>query len=100
LKSPLTRNEEPKIEDLDLFFYVLEAGVEDKDVVQVIANSLNFTVSMGISEQEAKTAASIIIGTAFSALSMIPHPTNVAVHNSHEDSFDADWITRHCLFSS
>lgn len=93
IQSPLVRNMKKNATqaDIDLFFYVLENGVDDCPLVDMAAKAINFCANHNISIDEASDVMHLLASRAFAPLKMFP-----AVATSETQSepvFDSDWLT-------
>lgn len=95
IESPLIRASKGTVNeaDFDIFFYILDNGVQDEPLESIFKKSMGYVRTLGISPAEASSIYSTLTATAFSALNMFPeNRANVTVGKT-EAVFDADWIT-------
>lgn len=93
VNSPFVRKskKEPKMVDADLFFYVLEYGVEDILTSDLISKSFGYCQKNGLDIDDAGSVIHILISRAFNPLKMFP--TTKTSKTETEPVFDADWLT-------
>ncbi len=94
IESPFVKESQKKVTsaDLDLFFYILENGVHDEDIVKIAAKSFGWSKNHGLSEDEAVEIINKLITASFAPLKMFP-ATNTKMMGKKMSLFDADWIT-------
>lgn len=95
LDNPIVINDskrEPTQADIDLFFYLLENGVQDIPLVDIVTNAAGYCERMGMSEEVIANALSILVSEAFAPLKMFP-ATNDRLVGEDILPFDADWMS-------
>lgn len=96
IESPFVKEspKPPTQADVDLFFYVLENGVEDSNVIKNTTNAIGWCERHKLNVNEAVEIIRHLIKNAFSPLKMFPSTKNVV--GKQMALFDADWITSLC----
>lgn len=96
IESPFVKDVQKKATsaDLDLFFYVLENGVEDIGVIDTATKSFGWCEKNGLKAEDGIEAVNTLITAAFAPLKMFPHTKEVM--GKQICFFDADWITSLC----
>lgn len=88
-----TSKKEVKQTDVDLFFYLLENGVTDTPLTDLITRSIGYCASIGLSEEVQVNAVNILISEAFGPLKMFPSQPKTQLVGEEGPVFDVDWLS-------
>lgn len=96
IESPFVKEtpKQPTQADLDLFFYTLENGVKNSNVMQNTSASFGWCSKHNLKIEEAVEAVKRLVSSAFAPLRMFPSTKNVV--GKQMSLFDADWLTSLC----
>lgn len=95
IESPFVKETKREVHeaDVDLFFYIVNNGIEDEDIVELAKKSFGWCKEHNLSVDDALYVIKQLTSAAFSPLKMFP------VTNSEGKQislFDADWLTSLC----
>ena len=95
LENPFVKKakREPSEEDIDLFLWMTENGVQEFTLPQILSAAKGFCKKNNITKEEALQAIRLNIYYSFNPLHMFPATRAKLVGADEEPIYDADWLT-------